>query len=461
MARMVTSALIAMALIGMHSRPLALQAQEDPSATTVFEGVTVIPMQGDQRELTNRTVVVRGRRIATIAEAGTVDVPGDAVRIDASDKFLIPGLSEMHAHIPPPQAGDAAIEKALFLFLASGVTTIRGMLGHPHHLELRGAVAHGSVLGPQIFTSGPSLNGNSVPDRATAWQAVTEQRAAGYDLLKIHPGIARDVYDEIAATAAAEGIQFAGHVPAAVGLRRALEAGQRTIEHIDGYLQAILRDDAPADIGQPIFFGYNLAPHVDESKISAIVEATRAAGAWITPTQILIENVFLGDPAAIGRRPEMRFVADSIVAGWVAGITDARQQWGYDSAQAGRFVELRRRLIRELHAAGVGLLLGADAPQIFNVPGFATVRELVLLVDSGLTPYEALVTGTRNPAVYLGVPGSFGTIETGKRADLVLLDANPLEDIENVWQVSGVMVGGRWLARETIDARLDELSAGP
>lgn len=432
-----------------------LPAQQEAPAPVAFEGVNVIPMTGEG-VIEGQTVVVIGRRIRDIGPAGEVAVPEDATRVDGRGRYLIPGLSEMHAHIPSPQAGDDAIDRTLVLFLANGITTIRGMLGNPYHLELRGQVAHGQRLGPQIFTSGPSLNGNSVPDEATAWRMVTEQGAAGYDLLKIHPGVGRDAYDAIAATARAEGIPFAGHVPADVGLFHALESGQVTIEHIDGYMQAILAEgQEPA--GPPAFFGYNLVPQVDESKIPAVVEATRAAGAWVTPTQILIENIFLGDLAETARRPEMRFVPDSVVAGWVEGIGNARREWNYEPAQARRYVGIRRHLIRELHAAGVGILLGADAPQIFNVPGFATLRELVTLVEAGLTPYEALEAGTKAPAEYLEVPESFGTIGPGRRADLVLLDANPLEDIENVWRIAGVMTGGRWLPRDEIDGHLAEL----
>lgn len=431
---------------------------QDPNIPGVvaFENVTVIPMDRE-RTIEGQTVLVEGRRIRAIKAVGSVTIPEDALRVDGTGKYLMPGLAEMHGHIPSPQSGQEAIDRVLFLFVANGITTVRGMLGHPSHLELRAEIARGERLGPQIFASSPSFNGNSIPDDETAWRRVTEYRAAGYDLLKIHPGIKREVYDNIAATAKAEGIPFAGHVPAEVGLEHALEVGQITVEHVDGYIEAILRDDAPAG-QQSQFFGYNLIDYVDESKIRAAAEATQAAGAWVTPTQVLFENRFLGDPAETARRPEMRYVAPATLNRWVEITTNARERLGYSEEYAIRFIELRRKIIKALHDAGAGILLGADAPQVFNVPGFATVQELGALVDAGLTPYEALKAGAINPATYLGKAHSFGTIDVGKRADLVLLNANPLLDIDNFSQRVGVMLAGRWLDSDEIEGRLARLA---
>lgn len=458
--RLNPSALSAAALLLLAASPSKSAALQQAGPTPVaFENATVIPMDRE-RTLERQTVVVQGRRIREIGPAGSVSIPAGATIIDASGKFLIPGLAEMHGHIPSPRAGDDVIDRVLMLFVANGITTVRGMLGHPYHLQLRAQVASGERLGPQIFTSSPSLNGNSVPDVETAWRLVTEYRAAGYDLLKIHPGIKREVYDEIAATARAEGIPFAGHVPVDVGLERALAAGQATIEHVDGYIEALLPDDAPIAPASSAFFGYNLIDHIDESRIPALAAATRAAGAWVTPTQVLFENRFLGDPEQTGRRPEMRYVSRNTLDQWVRGTQTARQRLGYSRDRSARFIEVRRKIIKALHDAGVGVLLGADAPQVFNVPGYATLQELGALVEAGLTPYEALQAGTLNPAVYLGKEDAFGTVEVGKRADLILLDANPLDDIDNVRRRAGVMVAGRWLSAEEIQRRLDELASG-
>ncbi len=449
----------ALTLAALLPAPLIAQSPGNAPPVTAFDDVTVIPLDG-ARYLRGQTVVVEGRRITQIGASAAITLPAGVVRINGRGKFLIPGLAEMHAHIPsPPQADAAAVDQVLLLFVANGITTIRGMLGHESHLQLRDEVARGVRLGPQIFTSGPSLNGRSVPDEETARRLVTEQRAAGYDLLKIHPGISREAYDAIAATAAAEAIPFAGHVPVDVGLERALTAGQATIEHLDGYLEAAVVAGAPVDPRTSAFFGFNLIDHIDESRIVELAKNTADAGAWVTPTQVLFENRFLGDPAETGRRPEMRYVAANTVAQWVSGTETARERLGSDIERANRFIEIRRRLIKALHDAGAGILLGADAPQVFNVPGFATIQELTALVDAGLTPYDALVAGARNPAVHLGKADSFGTVTVGKRADLVLLDADPLVDIHNVRKLAGVMVAGRWLPSEEIARLLREHAA--
>jgi imidazolonepropionase-like amidohydrolase len=335
------------------------------------------------------------------------------------------------------------------------------MLGHPRHLELRARAARGELVSPTIYAAGPSLNGNSIPDPAAAARAAIEQKRAGYDLLKIHPGVGRPAFDTLAATAHRIGIPFAGHVPTEVGLARALEARYATIEHLDGYIEAMLRDGAPVGAGQSAFFGLNLGEHLDESKLPGLVEATRRAGVWNVPTQVLLENLALvGSSAELARRPEMRYVAPQTLAEWAQVKDGMLEETGSTPESARRTIELRRRLIKALHAAGAGLLLGSDAPQIYNVPGFSTHRELESLVAAGLTPYEALETGTRNIARYFGTERETGTVEQGKRADLVLLDADPLADIRNTTRRAGVMVRGRWLPRAELERRLAEVARG-
>jgi imidazolonepropionase-like amidohydrolase len=379
--------------------------------------------------------------------------------VDGRGKYLIPGLAEMHAHIPGGQAADSIVERTLFLYTAGGITTIRGMLGHPRHLVLRARAARGEIVSPTIYAAGPSFNGNTVPTPEAAAKAVQEQQAAGYDLLKIHPGVTRAAFDTLVATARRVGIPFAGHVPEEVGVAHAIEAGYASIEHLDGYLEAMLRDGASVKPSQSAFFGMNLGDQVDESKLPGLVRATRQAGVWNVPTQVLMENLITaGTAEELARRPEMRYVPAAAVAQWTEAKNTMLQETGSTEASARRMIEVRRRLIKALHDAGAGLLLGSDAPQVWNVPGFSTHRELESLVAAGLTPWQALETGTRNVARYFGTEKETGTIEAGKRADLVLLDADPLADIRNTTKRAGVMVRGRWLPQAEIQGRLEAVA---
>jgi imidazolonepropionase-like amidohydrolase len=429
-----------------------------PDSIIAFVDVTVIPMDRD-RTLPHQTVLVRGDRIVEMGPAGQVNIPGDGTRIDARGKFLMPGLAEMHAHIPGGQAPDSVVERVLFLYTAGGITTVRGMLGHPRHLELRARVARGELLSPTIYTSGPSFNGNTVPTAQAAATLVRQQKVAGYDFIKIHPGIKREVFDTLDATADRVGIRFAGHVPADVGLARALESRYATIDHLDGYVEAMLRDNATLTADQSAFFGLNFGDQLDETKLPALAEATRKAGVWNVPTEILLENLVLVETAeALAARPEMRYVSGETRAQWAETKNGLLEGTGATAASARKVIEVRRKLIKALHAAGAGLLLGSDAPQVYNVPGFSTHRELESLVASGLTPYQALETGTRNVAVFLGTLREAGTVEQGKRADLVLLDADPLADIRNTTKRAGVMVRGRWLPKAVIESRLERVA---
>jgi len=422
-----------------------------PSAqtpVTAFVNVNVIPMD-KETVLKEQTVIIRDGRIESISPAGKAKVPEGATRIDGSGKFLMPALAEMHAHIPGGQQPDAAVERTLFLYVANGIGTIRGMLGDPRHLRYRERAAKGEVVSPRIYTSGPSFNGKTTPTAEAAVAAVTAQKTAGYDLLKIHPGVPRAAFDALAAKADELKIPFAGHVPADVGLHRALEAKFRSIDHLDGYVEALV--DNP---GESQTFGVNLVNRVDESRIPALVKATRAAGTWQVPTEILLVNWLNDeDPEAMARWPEMKYTPGDLVKKWIANkqATTAK----FPAADRQKFLALRRKLIKALHDGGVPFALGSDAPQTWNVPGFSVHRELKAIVAAGLTPYQALRTGTANIGTYFGTEATTGTVAASKRADLLLLDANPLQDIGNTTRIAGVMINGRWLSKADIDKRLE------
>jgi hypothetical protein len=427
--------------------------------TYAITNVTVVPMDSE-RSVPGQTVIVRDGRISAIGPAGSTDVPTDAVRIEGRGRYLMPGLAEMHAHVPPNPDQAQWTEDVLFLYAANGITFARSMLGAPHHLALRERAERGEIVSPRIYTSGPSLNGNSVATPEDGRRMVAEQKAAGYDFLKIHPGLDRPRYDAIVEAAGEAGIALGGHVPADVGLMRALEVGQATVDHLDDYMTVLLPEGAEPD-GPAGFFGVNLADRIDEGRIAVIAARTREAGVWNVPTESLIHHILLAEPSTpeLAARPEMAYVPAGMRAQWIAARNGAHQQPDYDAERARRFAAVRARLIKALHDAQAGLLLGSDAPQIFQVPGFSIHHELRTLVEAGLTPYQALETGTRNVSRFLGEEDAFGTVEVGRRADLILLEADPLADVGNVARRAGVLLNGRWLPEEQIQAGLAEIAA--
>ena len=425
--------------------------QPGTNAAVAFTHVNVVPMDRE-RVLRDWTVVVRDGNIFASGPSRDVGVPPGTLTVDGTGKYLIPALSEMHAHIPPgDNVPDSAIVRTLFLYAANGIGTIRGMLGHPRHLGYRARAARGEIFSPAIYTSGPSLNGTSAPTPEAAVKLVTEEKEAGYDFLKIHPGLSLPTFTAMAETAGRLGMRFAGHVPADVGLQRALEAKYLTIDHLDGYMEA-LAGHRPGDPPSQ-WFGINLVDRVDERRIPDLVAATKRAGTSMVATEILLENTVSDDPAEVlAARPEMKYATAEQLKNWSANKAKFLE---LPAARRQHFIAVRRKLIKALFDGGVPFLLGSDAPQIWNVPGFSIHRELQVMVASGLTPFQALQTGTTNVARFFGTAERTGRIGVGRRADLVLIDGNPLEDIRNTTKMSGVMLGGRWMANDEIQKRLD------
>jgi imidazolonepropionase-like amidohydrolase len=439
------------------------QAADHP--VVAFENVNVIPMDRD-RILRRQSVIVRDGRIAEIGAAGKVKVPSGALRVAGDGKYLMPGLAEMHGHLPGVGATSEVVESWFFLYVANGVTMVRGMIGDTVNLEQRASVAAGRLLGPTLYVAGPPFTGKSAPTVAAAEKMVRDEKAAGYDLLKLlDGGITREVYDAIAKTAREVNIPFAGHVPDLVGVEHAIESRQSTIEHLDHYLQALEADDSPIRNADPKTRAMELPFHLDERKMAKLARATRAAGVWNVPTMAVWDYFYSKDDGEALRQqmPELRYLSRSLVDQWVRG-KDATlgkpYMWFVPGSKSGdRVMEMRRKMLRALHDAGARVALGTDSPQSFSVPGFSIHREMPIMVECGFTPFEVLQSGTRAPAEYLGALAEFGTVAVGRRADLILLEANPLENVANVSRRAGVMVRGRWIPESEIQERLAKIAA--
>ena len=276
MKRFVNCLLLMLLVSGVAGTPVTWP-QAGGDREVAFINVTVIPMDAE-RVLPGHTVLVRGDRIVQVGPAAAVTVPAQALQVDGAGKYLMPGLAEMHAHIPSQEAPQEFTDAVLFLYVANGVTTARGMLGAPNQFALREKAQRGEIVSPTLYLAGPSFSGRSIKSPDEAIQKVRQQKHEGWDLLKIPSGPhTREAYDAMATTAQEVGLRFVGHVPAEVGLQHALEMGQETIDHVDGYVEYLQAENDP----------------VDEAKLADIVQRTKQAGTWIVPTMAVWE-VLLG-----------------------------------------------------------------------------------------------------------------------------------------------------------------------
>jgi len=420
----------------------------------VIKSVNIIPMDKEQ-VLANQTIVIKEGKISAIGPK--VKYGKNALIIDGTGKYLIPGLAEMHAHVPPID-DLTPMKEVLFLFAANGITTIRGMLGHPKHLELRTKINTGEILGPHFYTTGPSFNGLSVKIAEAGATMVRNQKEAGYDFLKLHPGLTKETFASIASTAKEVGIPFVGHVSFGVGVWRAIDAGYSSIDHLDGFIEGMVPGIENMVEQQAGLFGMFVADRADTTLIPKLMNGLKSKNIWVVPTQSLAERWFSPDFSAedFKNDPQSKYMSPETVNNWIESKKNLQSNTEYNVSRMNAYIALRRRLIKACQQYGVGLLLGCDAPQVFNVPGSSTHHELEYMVRAGLTPYQALRAGTVNVASYLKLPDS-GMIKTGNTADLVLIDGNPLKDITQTKKVRGVMLNGKWLSKEYIDAGLKPL----
>lgn len=416
-----------------------LAAQHEPHLLA-FVDVHVVPMDRE-RVIENQTVIVADGVIRTIGPTDQVEIPDEATRIEGNGRYLLPGLAEMHGHIQTRNsfAPSRWPEDMLFLYLANGVTTVRGMLGEEIYLRLREVLRKGTVLGPRITVACPMLSGKAAPTPDDGERLVREAVRTGYDFLKIHEGLSVETYDAITATARQLGIPYGGHVPDAVGFFHAVRAGQRSIDHLDNMFDAV---------------------DGDATRIPELVAAVQENPTWVVPTEVLWETTIIlhEDPEVLAaERPELKYVPVALAGRW-ALVQSQNRKAVTDEAPGRRRQAFRRELLRQLAEADARILFGTDSPQIFSVPGFSIHREITLLREVGMTPFQILASATTAPAAYFEDENS-GTIAEGRRADLVLVDANPLEDLGCLRTPAGVVAAGRWLPRDEIDRRLAEIAA--
>lgn len=414
-------------LFGDLPRPLA-----SPD-TTALINVNVIPMDRE-RILTRRAILVAGDRILALGSVDSITIPHGARILDGHDRwFVMPGLADMHVHL--------RYESDLTLLLAHGITLVRNMRGTPWHLDMRRRVADGTLAGPRVVTAGPVFYGYRGAG-ATAEEAralVDSQATAGYDFIKVYDRLPQPAYEAVVDEAARRGLPVAGHVPVdggyGTGLLKALALHQASIEHAEQFVYHYFGDD------------------LDPARIPEVARRVREAGAAVTPTLVTIPGLIAQWERhdSMLHAPAARYLTPETYAWW-------RTDPGHSSAINRTFVPFLSALVHGLHQAGVPIMAGTDFYLPGTSAGASLHEELRLLVGAGLTPFDALAAATRVPAEYFRDTANSGTIAAGHRADLLVLEANPLDDITRTRQRVGVMAAGRWHPQAEFDSSLAALA---
>jgi imidazolonepropionase-like amidohydrolase len=420
----------------------------------------------EERVLRDQTVVTANGRIVEIGPASTVTVPIGALRVDARGRYLLPSLCDMHVHLLGdawnimlrPEAKiasqDIPFEKFLFPYIANGVTTVQALSATPEEITLRERIDGGDLLGPRLILArmvdGPE---KAWPPPLSTWVAsATEAREAvrrakdeGYDKIKVYSFLNKEAYDAIVSAAKELRMDVIGHVPMSLSVEYVLDAGQKLIAHSE-------------EVAKHAGGAYSA------ERIDYFAARMAERGVWMIPTLVTTRSIlgFFADPDSLFAGPEAAYFRHPMQLGvWsfmTANLygpipTEARNRLRED------FERFQRPLTKAFHRKGGKIVAGSDALMIGLYPGTALHRELWELVDVGLTPFEALRTSTTNPFEYLGEADRAGTIEVGKRSDLLLLDANPLEDVSAASKIAGVLIRGRWIGRKEIHETMREIAA--
>lgn len=441
--------------------------------THLLGNVNVLPMDAP-RVLESQDVLIRDGIIAALGEHGSLVVSDDTIVIDGDGAYLLPGLSDMHAHISVYSDADGQTENAgvaenqFLLYLATGVTLLRDPAGSPAHFGYRERIAAGEIPGPDLYFTSRLLEGENavwdwaikVLDPAEAEPLIAGFARDGYWGVKIYHTISAEVFDAVIEAGKRHDLPIIGHVPFEVGIERSLLAGMYSIEHLRGYDFDGLGLEALAADGGRSALRFSSMNHMSDERMDELVDLTVSAGAWNTPTLAISRFLFDAElRASVAEHPRFALVHTQMQEAQTnANALDAI--FPPESKAALREVFPRQQeLVRRLHEAGAGLLVGTDAVIPAYVPGFTPIDEMLAIAEGGVSTFAVLSSATRDAAASLGIESSRGTVAVGKQASLILVDGNPLEDLTVLWELEGVFHHGRWMTLADIERRLREQAA--
>lgn len=453
--------------------PISLPAQTKQDRAYVLTHITVIDATGAPAK-PDMTVVITGDRITKMGKTGKVQLPKDGQVIDASGKFLIPGLWDMHVHTVHAMFRDTFFA----LFLANGITGVRDMHspGAPFD-QWRNDITEGKVLGPRMVASQAIVDGPkpiqysslAASNEAEGRQAVISLKQRGADFIKVYDLLPRNAYFAIADEAKKQGLPFAGHVPNAVSAAEASDAGQKSIEHLSGMLlgcssnEAELMKDGRSVPEVARTFMTRILNTYSEKKAAALFARLRKNKTWQCPTLTVLRARAFIDDSDFTNDLRLRYISPLLKATFwnknQSNAYGAKGRTAEDIANVRKLFQKELEFVGAMRRAGIELLAGTDAPNPYVFPGFSLHDELALLVNAGLTPMEAIQAATRNPAKYLDKLDSLGTVEEGKIAELVILEANPLQDINNTRKINAVIIGGQLLPKSELQKMLSKIEA--
>jgi len=416
------------------------------------------------------TVIIQGDRIVNIGKTAKTKPPKNAKTVDAHGKFLIPGLWDMHVHTIFGDWIPGGKEVSLPLFVANGVTGVRDMGGDLDTLrQWRSQISAGTILGPRMIIAGPMLDGPkshfpssiSIATAEEGRKAVDDLKAKDVDFIKVQSYITRDGYFAVSDETKKLGMIMVGHVPDSIRASEAIEAGQKSIEHLTGIFEG-------ASTAEDKFIhGSAKGPKIyldtyNDSLATALIAQMARNHTWLVPTLVWERGQWLIDDIDYSHNPDLKYAPDSWQhKSWPSFTKGILAELDTDEVSVRRrFVQKEFEIVNAMRKAGVPIMAGTDtAAAVAVLPGFSLHTEMECFVQAGFTPMEALQTATLNPAKFLGLQRQMGTIEKGKLANLVLLDANPLDDIRNTRKIAAVVLNGRLLDRAELDKVRSQIAA--